>query len=189
MIATEISSKTLDKIIALQFTIAWAGEALSDPPRLKWWRTDLVDEYGGGDLFERLAPRTHLWAGLEAAREAAKLVDKSSRSKMADPDGVRTLFFWGFEIDEQIAERVQQLKWSQQSPHDLLPFALSIRDEFDLEELERALKKEQEAAFAVQMSGRELKNTMPEDLSQAASQLAAALLPLADDYPAPFFRV
>ena len=43
----------LDKILALQIMVAWAGEGACEPKRLDWWRTDLIDEYGGGDLFTR----------------------------------------------------------------------------------------------------------------------------------------
>ena len=38
----------LDEILALQLTVAWAGEAAGEPPRLGWWKTDLVDKEGGG---------------------------------------------------------------------------------------------------------------------------------------------
>lgn len=29
-----------------------------EPKRLNWWRTDLVDEEGGGKFFGRLLPKT-----------------------------------------------------------------------------------------------------------------------------------
>ena len=38
----------LDAILAIQLTVAWAGEARCDPKRLAWWDTDLVDPEGGG---------------------------------------------------------------------------------------------------------------------------------------------
>ncbi len=38
-----VSAAELDEVLALQVTIAWAGEGLWSPPRLGWWRTDLVD--------------------------------------------------------------------------------------------------------------------------------------------------
>src|SRR3990167_3395844 len=100
----------LDTILALQFTIAWAGEGRCQPKRLGWWDTDLIDDAGGGDLLRRLAPRTHAWASLEAAREAARRVDEKARKKMADPDAMRTLFFLGFDLDEQLNDRLAALK-------------------------------------------------------------------------------
>jgi hypothetical protein len=66
-----ILDTALDEILALQITAAWAGEGACVPPRLGWWRTDLVDPAGGGDLLARLLPKTHAWASIEAVREAA----------------------------------------------------------------------------------------------------------------------
>lgn len=187
---TEVLPKTLDTIIAYQFTIAWAGEALSQPPRLKWWRTDLVDQAAGGDLLQRLAPRTHLWASLEAVREAAVLTDRKARQRMADPDKVRTLFFWGFDIDELLAEQIRQLKQSQQEPARVLPIPLPLGAEFDRAQLEQAIRKTGlESPHFVQASGRELKTAWPDDLATAARMLLGAMLPLAPEYPAPFFRI
>ena len=51
----------LDHTLTIQLLVAWAGES-GDPPRLGWWRTDMVSEYGGGDLFKRLLPNTWQWA-------------------------------------------------------------------------------------------------------------------------------
>ncbi len=96
MNTVHITQDALDTILALQLTVAWAGEGLSDPKRLDWWRTDLVDELGGGDLFARLLPKPHRWASLEAVRKVAIQVDRETRLGMAKPDQVRTLFFWGF---------------------------------------------------------------------------------------------
>jgi hypothetical protein len=46
---TQVSDSALDEILALQCTIAWAGEGRCSPRRLGWWDTDLIDESGGGD--------------------------------------------------------------------------------------------------------------------------------------------
>ena len=64
-----ISSNALDTILALQLTVAWAGEGLSAPKRLDWWKTDLIDEDGGGDFFARLLPKTARWAGSDGGPE------------------------------------------------------------------------------------------------------------------------
>lgn len=190
MNATEVRPITLDTIIVYQFTIAWAGEALSQPPRLKWWRTDLVDEAAGGDLLQRLAPRTHLWASLEAVREAAVLADRKARQRMADPDKVRTLFFWGFDVDELLLERIRQLKGSQQEPTKVLPMPLPLGAEFDPVQLEQAIKDTgEETPYFVQASGRELKTDWPDEPAIAARMLLGAMLPFAPEYPAPFFRI
>jgi hypothetical protein len=73
-LAVPASAATLDMILTAQLAVAWAGEA-GDPPRLKWWRTDLASEFGGEDLFKRLLPHTWRWAVLEGAREAARRRD------------------------------------------------------------------------------------------------------------------
>ncbi|MEH1827217.1 MAG: BrxE family protein [Nostoc sp.] len=58
MLANKVTKDTLDNILALQIIVAWAGEGICDPKRLNWWRTDLIDENGGGDLFASVAKLT-----------------------------------------------------------------------------------------------------------------------------------
>ena len=111
-----LTDNDLDAILAIQFTIAWAGEGRCQPRRLGWWETDLIDDAGGGDLFARLLPQTHAWASLEAVREAARRTDAKARARMADPDKMRTLFFLGFEVDEQLGDRSAALKRGSRPP-------------------------------------------------------------------------
>lgn len=193
-----VSTRTLDQILALQFLVAWAGEGQSEPRRLGWWRTDVVDELGGGDFFQRLAPRTHRWAALEAARRAAMLADRKARSHMADPDAVRTLFFWGFDLDEQLTERLRDLKLFEGEdlrrldPREALPFPADLRpgDRFDRAKLEQALQaRAPEAGFQVLPAGRQVKGDRPEDPAQAAKRLAACLVPLGGTYAPSYFRL
>ena len=54
---SRLSPNELDEILALQITVAWAGESAGDPPRLGWWASDLVDREGGGGLLSGLGPR------------------------------------------------------------------------------------------------------------------------------------
>lgn len=178
-----LARTTLDHLLALQFTVAWAGEALCEPKRLGWWRTDLIDEAGGGDLMARLLPRTHRWAALEAARRAAFLADQAARLRMADPDAVVTLFFWGYETDEALTDRLRDLKFNEADPASLLQLPA------DLAHLEADLKAlAPDAAYAVQPTGRELRAPMPQDLARAADMLAAALTPFREEYVAAWFR-
>ena len=118
---TELDDTTLDHILALQITVAWAGEGLCEPKRLGWWKTDLVDELGGGDLFGRLLPKTAKWAALEAVRQAGIATDKQARAKLANPANVRTLFFWGFTIDEKLKDRLAVHKSSPPPSFPSLP--------------------------------------------------------------------
>ncbi len=181
---TAIPRKTIDQILAWQFALAWAGES----PRLKWWRTDLVDEDGGGNFMQRLLPRTHRWAALEAVRRAAFLADLKARNATGHPDGLRSLYFWGFEVDEKLGERIRELKLSQAEPEAALSLPIDLRPSarFDRAALESAL---QQPPYELRSTGRELPGPMPEDLAEACLRLAGAHLPFPQTYPAPFYRL
>jgi hypothetical protein len=179
---------TLDTILALQLVVAWAGEGRSQPKRLGWWDTDLVDEEGGGDLLVRLLPQTHAWASLESVREAARQVDAKARGKMADPDKMRTLFFLGFELDEQLGDRLASLKREGQAPAHSLSLPLSLTAEFAKEKLITVLQGG-DANFIVVPGGRQMKGAKPEAPEEVVRRLAAALVPLVEQYPLPFYKL
>jgi hypothetical protein len=178
----------LNAILAIQFTVGWAGEGRCSPRRLGWWDTDLIDSSGGGDFFSRLLPRTHAWASLESAREAALRTDLKARGKMADPDKMRTLFFLGFELDERLGDHLQVLKKSARSPSESLPLPLPLAADFAPDKLAMALRPN-DVPFAVVPGGRQLKGPRPAAPDVMVAQLAAALLPFADQYPLPFFKL
>ncbi len=185
-----ISTGVLDQILAIQFTVAWAGEALSMPPRLGWWRTDVCDEAGGGDLLDRLLPRTHAWAALQLARHAARLVDDQSRLALPGPDQVRTLFSMGFDLDERLEERILVLKRQRVPPANALPFALDLGATFERTRFETAARGGAAApSWDVVPGGRQLHGLVPDAPEVVVQNLAAAILPLADRYPMPFYRV
>lgn len=186
--ASLIPDSTLDAILAMQLTIGWAGEGRCSPRRLGWWDTDLIDEAGGGDFLARLLPQTHVWASLEAVREAARRVDAKARAKMADPDKTRTLFFLGFELDEQLGDRLAAHKRSGRPPAEVLPLLLPFTAEFPKDALASALHGA-DSAFATVPNGRQMKGKRPEAPDVLVKQLAAALLPLAEQYPLPFFKL
>jgi len=189
--AMQVSDEVLDAVLAVQLTIAWAGEGRCSPPRLNWWGTDLVDESGGGDFLARLLPQTHAWAALEAVREAARQVDERARGKMAHPDSIRTLFFLGFEIDEQVGDRLAALKRQGRPLAESLPLPLRLTADFSPEAFVEALRGLQAggAAFDVVPGGRQLKGERPDAPEVLVRRLAAALVPLADHYPLPFFKL
>ena len=118
--AAAVNNSDLDQTLTAQMVVAWAGESGEDP-RLGWWQTDLVSEFGGEDLLKRLLPRTWPWAMLQAVREAARRKDEELRGKASDPDQLVTLFRFGFVLDEQIEERLQFHKRSGLSPVEALP--------------------------------------------------------------------
>ncbi|MGH7272374.1 MAG: BREX-6 system BrxE protein [Polyangiaceae bacterium] len=186
--SSAFKDSTLDAILAMQLLIGWAGEGRCSPRRLGWWETDLIDEAGGGDFFKRLLPRTHLWASLEAVREAGRRVDARARGKMADPDKLRTLFFLGFDLDEPLGDRLASLKRGGRSPAESLPLGLPLTADFSKEKLVAALPSG-DAAFTVVPGGRQLKGARPDAPEGMVRRLAAALVPLADPYPMPFYRL
>ncbi len=185
-----ITTDELDAVLALQLAISWAGEGLSEPRRLDWWKTDLIDPEGGGDLFCRLLPRTGQWASLEAARIAAIRADTGARLSMAKPDAVRTLFFWGFEIDEALRNRLALHKPRGNDPMKVLPMPVDLKGAFVKDDFEEVLcLPGQKIPYKVVPGGRELKGPLPKSPALKAKHLGAALLPLGKDYPAPFYRI
>lgn len=178
----------LDVILVTQLTVAWAGEGRCSPRRLGWWDTDLVSEDGGGDFLARLLPQTHAWASLEAVREAARRVDAKARGKMADPDRLRTLYFLGFELDEQLGDRLAAHKRAGGKPAATLQFSLPLAEDFSRDRLAAALHGG-DVPFNTVPNGRELKGTRPEAPDALVKRLAAALVPFAEQYPMPFYKV
>lgn len=179
----------LDEILALQLTVAWAGEGLAQPPRLGWWRTDLIDELGGGDLFARLTPRLQRWSALEAALETARRVDEQRRREVADPGKVHTLFHLGFHLDERLGTRLSVLKSSEAPPEQALPFPLDRKAAFSRDSLATVLGGLFPGVkYATVLGGREVKGAALSEPVTLARQLAAALVPFAEQYPMPFAR-
>lgn len=183
-----LPTTSLDSMLATQLTVAWAGESRG-AGRLGWWETDLVDLHGGGDLLRRLLPRTHLWAALQGARDAARRTEEEALAKLADRDRLRTLFHLGFELDERLAERLSDLKRSSKSPVEALPLAVHLGQAFTPAALEEALGKPKQPAYDVVPGGRLMKSGMPAAPDLAVKNLAAALFPLLERYPLPFYRV
>lgn len=187
-----IANKVLDEILTLQFLIGWAGEGRSEPPRLGWWATDLVDEFGGGDFLQRLLPKTHKWAALEAVREAAKRRAEAARKQSANSDKVRSLFYFGYEIDHQLDERLRELKSFEKSPVEVLPALSMVDDEFDAEHFGGwlgALVEKAKLSTRQTPGGRLLTGASPEALVDRARYLAAAHAPFDSAYPQPYFEV
>jgi hypothetical protein len=184
-----VATAGLDEVLAVQFLVAWAGEKRSKPPRLGWWDTDLIDDAGGGDLLARLAPRTHMWAALEAVREAARRVDAKARERHGEPDRLRTIFFLGFELDEKLGDQLAAHKRSGRPPAEALPLPLVLGATFDRDSVISALAPKGAPAFEkVPPVGRQLKGAVPAIPGDLVRTLAAALVPPADEYPMPFFR-
>ena len=184
-----MSNEQLDGILELQIAIAWAGEGNTDPPRLGWWRTGMCDEFGGEDLLKRLTPKTWRWAVLESARAAAKRVDDRARNRADDPDHLLTLYRLGFDADEQLGERLLELKQSGVPVGEAFPEFAELCTNWSMERFSAWLGELGESGYSATATGRRVKGKPPEDLCEAAKKLAAALLPLDNEYVLPHFRV
>lgn len=174
----------LDDILALQLSVAWAGEAAGDPRRLGWWQTDLIDPEGGGDLFARLVPRTAAWAGFELAREAARRVEAAALTRIAKRDGLWTLFHFGFAVDEQLHDRLAYHRRHRDVPADVFKDRLHATGAWDAAAFAKHLERGGAPKVEVTPSGRLVK-AKPTSAADAAPLLAAALLPLDKAYPLP----
>jgi hypothetical protein len=180
--SVRLSNEELDQILALQFSVAWAGESGGQPRRLGWWQSDLIDADTGGDLFARLLPRTHEWAGLSLARCCAVRVDATGRDLLSGKERVQTLFHLGFEIDEQLCDRVAEHRRHRRSPQEILGDHLAIGYPWSADAFAKRLAAFGSPKVEVTPGGRRLKAKKLAPLD-AAQLLAAALLPLADKYP------
>jgi hypothetical protein len=178
----------LDAILALQLTVAWAGEAAGEPARLGWWKSDLIDPEGGGDLFARLVPQTAVWASLILARKAAATVDGLARDKLANADAVWSLYHFGFDIDEQLSDRLMWHRNHKSDPRSALGPLFFVGTAWSTTAFEALLTSLGKPKVQLTPSGRKLESA---DASPfvAAQLLAAALLPLSSEYPLPFVEI
>lgn len=187
---SHLTPEELDEILAIQLLIAWAGETPGGgTSRLGWWKTDLIDDEAGGDLWKRLLPRTHRWAGLDAARRAAYLTDDRLRRPAKNADSHFTLFHFGFELDEALSERLAHHVLEAHAPAEVLPLLSQIGTKFDRARLAKVLGATvADASFKVVAGGRQLKKVAQEGLPDRARRLAVAMLaePVATAYPVPF---
>jgi hypothetical protein len=183
-----IPDAEVDLLLAAQLGVAWSGESAEDP-RLGWWKTNLMSEFGGEDLFQRLLPQTWDWAVVQALREAARRHDAQMRAKAHDPDTVVSLYRLGFTIDERADERLLELKRGGLAPGVVFPsFGDLVGEGWRRETFEHWVRSHGDAAFQTAPAGRQLRGPPPSSLEQTVNQLVAALLPLAERYPLPHFR-
>jgi hypothetical protein len=184
---TPIPLSDIDLALTAQLVVAWAGEAGEDR-RLGWWRSDLVSEFGGEDLFRRLLPNTWAWAVLQGVRETARRRDAELRRQEHDPDRILSLFNFGFELDERIDERLQDLKRSRQDPHQVLPGLAVMKAGWDQGRFFEWVNGHGEVETTATPIGRRLKGTPPAAVDQQVRRLVAGLAPAAHSYPLPHFR-
>jgi len=183
-----LTDAQLDALLTLQLATAWAGERSGDEPRLGWWATDMVSEYGGHALLARLTPRTAPWAAFEVAREAARRTDAAARARDADPDRLRSLFSLGYAVDEQLADRLALHKRSGEPPAAVLPELGALTARWDRDAFTAWARSGPASNTANDPSGRRLTSALPDDPVEVARRLVHALVPLTDSYPCPHVR-
>ena len=180
----------LDRILTAQLIVAWAGER-GDPPRLAWWHSDLSSEFGGEDLFRRLLPHTWPWATLQATREVVRRHDAARRASASNPDRLVTLYALGWDIDEQVEERLADHKRHGTPPAEALPGLADVIDPveptWNANRFEDWIRQHGTATTTVTPAGRRLSGDPPSDPTTLVAQLIAALLPLGDTYPMPHY--
>ncbi|HUE95380.1 MAG TPA: BREX-6 system BrxE protein, partial [Longimicrobiaceae bacterium] len=175
-------------LLTAQIAVAWAGEE-GDEPRLAWWRTDLASEFGGEDLFRRVLPDTWEWAVLQAVREAARRHDAELRRQDHAADGILSLYSLGFELDERVEERLQDLKRSRTPPRVALAVLAELMGGgWDRGRFQDWIAAQGEVSYVPAPVGRRIRNYPPSDLRQQTRLFVAALAPLPAEYPLPHFR-
>ncbi|ATB47186.1 BREX-6 system BrxE protein [Corallococcus macrosporus] len=187
--ANSIAPEHLDEILGIQLVLAWAGESPGgEHPRLGWWKTDLIDAEAGGDLWKRLLPRTHRWAGLDASRRAARLTDEHLRKTNARADDMLTLFHFGFELDEALDERLAHHRLNAHPLIEVLPLLHVTTQALDKDALHAQLSTPSlDTSFTVLPAGRQLKRIATGGPQLLARRLACAMLKDAPaSYPLPF---
>jgi hypothetical protein len=182
----------LDYALTAQLVVAWAGEKGEGgaSSRMGWWASQLVYGDSGMYVFGRQTPHTAAWAVLQAVREVARRADATQRAHEHDPDCIRSLYSLGFELDERIDERLLDLKRSGRAPVEVLPgMAEFIGGGWDRNIFATWAGSLGPVDFNTVPSGRRLKSALPPTLEQTIGVLLAGLVPLAESYPMPHFRV
>jgi hypothetical protein len=184
-----IPPEILDHILSIQFSLAWAGEEPEEPDeRLGWWRTDLLHEDAGMPFLSEFLPRTARWGALVCAREAARRAELSLRKGSKDADKLQSIFTPGFDIEEQLNERLDEHRSSGKTPEQALPGLFPMTTPLDRAALTTWLKRG-EAKFTPTPNGRRLNGAPPEGLKDTFDALASATHALPATWQAPHFRL
>lgn len=179
---------TLDRLLTLQLVVAWAGEG-GEEPRLGWWRSFMLHEYGGEALLGGITPRTWHWAAWQGAREAARRTDAAARATDHDPDRLVTLFHLGFELDERLDERLLDHKRSGRAPRVALPALAELCSTWNPAAFGEWSASQGAAAWAPAPAGRRLTGEFPADPERAMRNLVSALTPTPVAWPAAHYRL
>lgn len=190
--ASGVTEADLDAWLSAQLIVAWAGEGRGLPAserRLGWWRSDMVSEFGGEDLYKRLLPRTAAWSVYQTAQEAARRTDAQARAQSHDSDQILSLFHLGFELDERVAERLRQHKHSGKPPSEALPaLGALVAEGWDRARFLTWIEDHGSVRVETSSIGRRLVGAAPAKVAELVGQLVAGLVPLGAEYPLPHYR-
>ncbi len=125
---------------------------------------------------------------LQGAREAARRHDASVRKRDHHPDRLVSLFSLGFEIDERIDERLQELKRAGRVVSEALPGLVDVVGEnWQRDSFAQWVGAHGQPAAETVPAGRRIKTDPPADLRVMVDALLANLAPLSDEYPLPHY--
>ena len=179
----------LDKVLAMQIALAWAGEKY----RLGWWPSDVTERNGGYTQLQDLAPSSATWLALKTVREIAKRVDKETRSRSKHPDDIYTIFRLGFDVDDLLNKRLTHHIHAQAPIHILLKHIKWLHDPihqpWHQDELQVWIKTltPQSTSHEHISLGRRIKASRPQNIVGHSIILMRLLLPLTHTYPMPHF--
>ena len=187
-----LPTNTLDQILAIQILIAWAGEG-GDEPRLDWWKSEVLSEFGGFSTLQELMPNTALWLACKAAREIAKREDEKRRKTSSDSDQIYTIYRLGFEIDEQLEHQLSDLIHAKSSLSILfkdIPWVEDLTEqEWEQDGFDKWLRSLGErGTHKDEPTGRRIVGSAPEDILTRVQKLANHLSPLSKNYPMSYYK-
>lgn len=103
---------------------------------------------------------------------------------------MRTIFFLGFTVDEALDERLRAIKLVGGAPADMPALDLINGSPFERGNFERFCES-LSAPLPVKRSpiGREITGPAPDSPLGLIERLVAALVPVPEAYPLPFYRI
>ena len=103
---------------------------------------------------------------------------------MANPDKLRTIFFWGFDLDEKLHDRLAARKRLSEN----LKLPIAWEDGFDREAIAKQISDRcGESKYELVVGGLEIRSFDSDQ--QNLLFLVAALIPFDQNYSMPFYRI
>lgn len=101
-----------------------------------------------------------------------------------------SLFHLGFEVDERVEERFQELKHSGRAPLDALPGLREVLEEpWSPSHFALWVEAHPSAETTQAYAGLQLRGAPPDALERLVDHLVGALAPLSPTWPLPHYRM